>query len=74
MSLLAGVLLFREESDPRYITNATDVKLRSFTTKASIRDYTFCIYVEKTINRAHCNVTVLNGDRTELCCFWSATA
>jgi hypothetical protein len=23
----------REESDPRYITNATDVKLRSFTTK-----------------------------------------
>lgn len=29
-------MLCREDSDPRYITHAADVKLRSFTTKVSL--------------------------------------
>jgi len=55
-----------EESDPRYITNATDVKLRSFTTKVGCvlwwgwwGCYCSCGLVERCVGLLFQSVTVL---------------
>ncbi len=43
-----------EESDPRYITNATDVKLRAFSTKVRFAEQAACLFLPTRGSRAEC--------------------